>query len=88
MKEIKMTKREKAIEIVKECDSYGFATIAKGVFLEISATVQTQAEIWADEDMGRSLDYGAYPSWLLTDSGTMPIGITGADDTDLLNAIE
>lgn len=83
-----MTKREKAIEIVKECDACGLAKVAAGVYLESSASMIAQAASWDDEDPGRALDLAAYPYWLTTDSGTTPIGITGADDTDLLDAIE
>lgn len=83
-----MNTKEKAIEIVKECDASGFATVAAGVFLETSASMQAQAAGWDDEDPGRALDLAAYPYWLTTDSGTLPQGITGADDTDLLDAID
>lgn len=83
-----MKKKDKVVEIVNECDASGFATIAAGVFLESSASMQAQAASWPDEDPARALDLAAYPYWLTTDSGTMPIGISGADDTDLLDAIE
>lgn len=83
-----MEKKEKAIEIVKECDAWGAATITAGVFLESSASMQAQQAGWADEDPGRALDLAACPYWLTTDDGQMPVGISGADDSDLLDAIE
>ena len=78
----------KAKKLVSECDAWGVATIAAGVFLESSASMQAQAAGWAEEDPGKAIDFTVCPYWLTTDSGTMPIGIYGADDSDLLNVIE
>lgn len=83
-----MTKERKAKSIIFECEAWGAATVSPGVFLESSASMIAQAASWADEDPGRALDYSAFPYWLTTDNGTLPQGITGADDTDLLDIIE
>ena len=83
-----MDKKEKALEIIRECYQYGVATVSAGVFVEASGFLQEQAETWADEDPGRAIDYRSYPYWLTTDNGILPVGISDADDPDLLNAIE
>jgi hypothetical protein len=77
----------KASDIIQECHELGFATVSPGVFLETCESLLEQAETWHDDDPGKAIDYNAYPYWLTTDCGTLPIGITGADDPDLLNAI-
>ena len=77
---------EQAKKIILECDSCGFATVARGIFLETSESLQEQAKTWADEDPGRLIDFSAYPYWITTDND-YTIGITGPDDLDLLNAI-
>jgi len=82
-----MTKKEKAIAIVKECDAWGFVTIAAGVFLESSASMQAQAAGWDEDDPSKAIDFTAYPYWITTDDGQKPIGVDGANDTDLLNII-
>ena len=78
---------EQAKKIILECDSYGFATVARGIFLETRESLLEQAQTWADEDPGKAIDYSACPYWITTDNGILPIGITGENDLDLLNAI-
>lgn len=73
--------------IIAEVDATGFATIAPGVFLESAASMIAQAATWDDEDPGKAVDFAAFPYWLTTDSGTMPQGVTGADDPALLDVI-
>ena len=77
----------KAADIVEECRELGFATIANGVFLETGESLQEQAQTWHDNDPGKAIDFSACPYWITTDSGTLPIGITGVNDPDLLNVL-
>lgn len=77
----------KAADIVEECRELGFATVSPGVFLETGESLLEQSTSWHDDDPGKAIDFSACPFWLTTDCGTLPIGITGADDPDLLNAI-
>ena len=77
----------KATDIIHECHELGFATIANGIFLETGESLQEQAQTWHDDDPGKAIDFSACPYWITTDCGTLPIGITGADDTDLLNIL-
>ena len=77
----------KATDIIHECRELGFATIANGVFLETRESLQEQAQTWHDNDPGKSIDFSVCPYWITTDSGTLPIGITGADNPDLLNIL-
>lgn len=77
----------KAVDIVEECNELGFATIANGIFLETGESLLEQSTSWHDNDPGKAIDFSEYPFWLTTGCGTLPIGITGADDPDLLNAI-
>jgi hypothetical protein len=84
----KMNKKEKSLKIVRDCYQYGVATVTRGVYLETSGFLQEQAASGNEEYPGKAIDYNAYPYWLTTVNGTLPIGITGADDPDLLNAIE
>jgi hypothetical protein len=83
-----MNKKEKAIKIIRECDLYGLATASRGIYLESSKSMQEQATSWNEADTGRAVNYRSYPYWLTTVSGDLPIGITGPEDPDLLNAIE
>lgn len=77
----------KAHDIIQDCNELGFATVSPGVFLETGKSLLEQSTSWHDDDPGKSIDFSACPYWLTTDCGTLPIGITGADDPDLLNAI-
>ena len=78
---------KKANDIIQDCNELGFATIADGIFLETGKSLLEQAETWSDDDPGKAIDFSACPYWITTDSGTLPIGITGSDDPDLLNAM-
>lgn len=77
----------KATDIVAECRELGFATIANGIFLETGKSLLEQSTSWHDNDPGKAIDFSECPYWITTDSGTLPIGITGTDDTDLLNIL-
>lgn len=77
----------KASDIIQECHELGFATVSPGVFLETCESLLEQSTSWHDNDPGKAIDYNAYPYWLTTDYGDMPIGITGPDDPDLLNIL-
>ena len=77
----------KATDIIHECRELGFATIANGVFLETGESLSEQSASWHDNDPGKAIDFRAYPYWITTDCGILPIGITGADDPDLLNIL-
>jgi hypothetical protein len=77
----------KASNIIQECHELGFATVSPGVFLETCESLLEQAQTWSDDDPGKAIDFSACPFWITTDNGMLPIGITGADDPDLLNAI-
>ena len=77
----------KATDIIQECRELGFATVSAGVFLETRESLLKQSTSWHDDDPGKTIDFNACPFWLTTDSGTLPIGITGSDDPDLLNAM-
>ena len=77
---------EQAERIILECNTYGFASIAGGIFLETRESLLEQAQTWADEDPGRLIDFSAYPYWITTDND-YTMGITGPDDPDLLNAM-
>lgn len=96
-----MYEKEKAIEIVKkaiatvnkatdiihECHELGFATVSAGVFLETGESLLEQSTSWHDNDPGKAINFSVYPYWITTDDGALPIGITGADDPDLLNIL-
>jgi hypothetical protein len=88
IKGFKMNKKEKAIKIIRECDLYGLSPIKRGIYLESSQFMLEQAETWSDDAPGKSIDFSAYPYWITAVSGTLPIGITGVDNSDLFNAIE
>ena len=77
----------KAHDIVEECRELGFATVSAGVFLETGESLKAQSISWHDNDPGKAIDFSACPFWITTDCGDMPIGITGSDDTDLLNIL-
>lgn len=77
----------KAADIVEECRELGFAIIADGIFLETGESLSEQSTSWHDNDPGKAIDFSACPYWVTTDCGTLPIGITGADDPDLLNIL-
>lgn len=77
----------KASDIVEECRELGFAIIADGIFLETGKSLLEQSTSWHDNDPGKAIDFSACPFWITTDCGALPIGITGADDPDLLNIL-
>ena len=82
-----ITTVNKATDIIHECHELGFATVSAGVFLETGESLLEQSAAWHDNDPGKAIDFSACPFWITTDCGTLPMGITGADDPDLLNIL-
>ena len=59
-------------EIEKDLNSYDFAEISPGVFIEKSKSLIEQQKTWCDEDESKSIDFESYPYWITTDNGAEP----------------
>lgn len=77
-----------AAEHVADCDAYSSVRIASGAYLETSDSMIEQQKNWDDGDGAKLVNFAQYPYWVTTDDGQMPIGISGANDSDLLQIVK
>lgn len=78
-----MKARAFAATLIAEADSAGESSQLGGCWLVTSATLIADQAGWDDGDASKDADFTACPYWIITDDGTDPEGVTGADDADL-----
>lgn len=78
-----MSAHRLAARLVSEADAEGSSRKLGGGWLVTADDLAAEQKSWDDSDGSKTLDATLYPYWIITDDGTDPLGITGADDSDL-----
>ena len=79
--------KAKAIDILERAGEEGWVEIRPGTYLNTQASLEREQVEWDDEDACKDHDFSTNPYWLTFDNGSEPIGVSGADDSELTTAI-
>ena len=74
--------------VLAAASEQGFVRVSEGVYLHERDSIIEEQKSWSDEDGAKKMDFSAAPFWLTDDSGSAPIAVHGAEDKELINAID
>lgn len=75
-------------QAIEAAELFGTVEIQAGVWLWTKDGIQAEQAAWDEDDQAKACDFSRSPYWLTDDAGTRPLAISGADDQDLIDALQ
>lgn len=75
-------------QAIQAAELAGIVEIRDGVWLWTLDAIRAEQATWDEDDQAKRLDFSSSPYWLTDDAGMRPLAIYGADDQDLVDALQ
>lgn len=75
-------------QAIEAAELFGTVEIQSGVWLWSKDAIQAEQATWDEDDQAKACDFSGSPYWLTDDTGIKPLAIYGADDQDLIDALQ
>jgi hypothetical protein len=69
-------------------DTQGLVEISAGLWLWSREAILVEAASWDEDDLAKTTNFSSEPYWLTDDAGMKPLPVYGADDQDLIDALQ